>query len=345
MRIYDTIIIGSGPAGLSAGIYAARAEMDFCVIERASVSGGQVLSTYEVDNYPGLPGLSGGELAQKMREHCEKLGCTFVTDEVTEITPGVIASNGFFNEVVLDRPDNTGVSAENAAEPRTENLTQPIDWSRLVYMITLADGEPLLTKTIVVATGASHRLLGAEGEEEFTGMGVSYCATCDGAFFKGKNVAVVGGGDVAVEDAVFLSKMCAKVYLIHRRNEFRAAKTLVTKARAIENIEFITESVVGRISGSDSVEGMRIVNVGTHEERDIEVSGVFIAVGITPASGLFRNLVACNEGGYIIADESGRTSCPGIFAAGDVRKKPLRQIVTAAADGANCITSVEGYLI
>lgn len=343
MRIYDTVIIGSGPAGLAAGIYAARAEMDFCIIEKSSVSGGQVLSTYEVDNYPGLPGLSGGELAEKMREHCERLGCEFVTAEVTDIVPGVMAANGFFNEVSLTEPDNSGVSADSSAQP--ENRTEAIDWKRLVYMITLDDSDAILARSIVAATGASHRVLGAPGEAEFTGMGVSYCATCDGAFFKNKDVAVVGGGDVAVEDAIFLSRMCRRVYLVHRRNEFRAAKTLVTRARETENIEFVTDSVVAEIFGSDMVEGIRTKNVISGEEREIEVSGVFVAVGITPASGLFKHLAVCNEGGYIIADETCRTSCPGIFAAGDVRKKPLRQIVTAAADGANCITSIENYLM
>lgn len=331
MKIFDTVIIGSGPAGMSAAIYAARAEMEFCVIEKSSVSGGQVLSTYEVDNYPGLPGLSGGELSARMREHCEKLGCEFLTAEVTDIIPGVIAPSGFFNEISL--------SDIKASE------TPGVDsWKNLVYMITLDDSESLLTKTIVAATGASHRKLGVAGEEEFAGMGVSYCATCDGAFFKNKDVVVVGGGDVAVEDAIFLSRICRRVYLVHRRNEFRAAKTLVTKARGIENIEFVLNSTLSSVSGSDMVNSACVRNVETGCENTLAVSGVFIAVGIEPSTSLFKGLVACNEGGYIIADETGKSGTPGIYAAGDCRRKPLRQIVTAAADGANCISSIETYL-
>ena len=185
---------------------------------------------------------------------------------------------------------------------------------------------------------------GIDGEEDFAGIGVSYCATCDGAFFKKKDVAVIGGGDVALEDAIFLSRLCNKVYIVHRRDTFRAAKSLVTSADAIENIEFVFDSVSQKISGNSNVEELSVKNVKTDGERTLPVSGVFIAIGITPATGLFKDLVACDEAGYILADESGKTSMPGIFAAGDIRKKPLRQIITAAADGANCITSVEGYL-
>ena len=299
MKTFDLVIIGSGPAGLSAAVYAARAELDFIVIERSSVSGGQVLTTYEVDNYLGLPGRSGADLSNAFREHCDRLGVNFVTDEVKSISKG---EEGF--------------------------------------TIKTWDGETYSAKNIIAATGASHRLLGCPGEEELAGAGVSYCATCDGAFFKGRDVAVVGGGDVAVEDAIYLSKICSKVYLIHRRAEFRAAASLVTKARAIPNIEFVTDSVVNEIKGSDMVESILIENKQTRSCSTIDVSGIFIAVGIDPASELFKDLCDTNPAGYIIAGEDCRSSCEGLYAVGDLRSKPLRQIITAAADGANAVTAL-----
>lgn len=325
LKIYDTIIIGSGPAGMAAAIYAARAELDFCIIEKSYAPGGQVLNTYEVDNYPGLPGMSGGELSDQFKKHCDKLNCPFITADITDITPGRIAPNGFFNEI----------------NPATEGLDSVID---LIFMLTTTEGEAYLTKSIVAATGASHKKAGIEGEDTFAGVGVSYCATCDGAFFRKKDVAVIGGGDVALEDAIFLSRLCKKVYIVHRRDEFRAAKSLVSAADKIDNIEFVFDCVSKNISGNTNVESITVKNVKSGAERTISVSGVFVAIGITPATDLFRELVACDEAGYIIADESGKTSMPGIFAAGDIRKKPLRQIITAAADGANCITSIEAYL-
>ena len=326
LKIYDTIIVGAGPAGMAAAIYAARAELSFCLIDRSYTPGGQVLSTYEVDNYPGLPGLSGGELSDAFKKHCDKLGCTFVTADITDITPGHIAPNGFFNEI----------------DPHAQGLDSI---NELVYMISTGEGDAYLTRTVIAATGASHKKAGIEGEDDFAGMGVSCCATCDGAFFKKKDVAVVGGGDVALEDAIFLSRLCKKVYIVHRRDNFRAAKSLVTAADAIDNIEFVFDSVSQRITGNMNVEELVVKNVKTQGDRTLPVSGVFIAIGIKPTTELFQNLVACDEAGYILADESGTTTMPGIFAAGDIRKKPLRQIITAAADGANCITSVEGYLM
>lgn len=303
MTSYDLLIIGSGPAGLAAAIYAARAELNFAVIERSEVSGGQVLSTYEVDNYPGIPGISGAELSNRMREHCDSLGVTFLTEEVRKIT-------------------------------RENNIFTVTTWSKNTYT----------ARTIIAATGASHRELGCEGEEDYQGAGVSYCATCDGAFFKNRVCAVVGGGDVALEDAIYLSKLASKVYLIHRRDAFRATPALVTAARAVSNIEFVTDSVVNKVSGSDTVESITVENKKTGEIRDFAVSGLFVAVGITPAGELFAPLADTNDGGYLIADETCVTSCPGLFAAGDLRAKQLRQIITAAADGANAVTSVLRYL-
>lgn len=300
-KVYDLIIIGSGPAGLSAAVYAQRARLDTLVIEKEMMSGGQVLTTYEVDNYPGLPGIGGFELGMKFREHAEKLGTSFVTDQVLKIE------------------DDNGQKK------------------------VVCESETYNTKTVIIATGAAHRKLGVPGEEALSGMGVSYCATCDGAFFRNKVTAVVGGGDVALEDAIFLSRMCQKVYLIHRRDELRGAKSLQETVFKQENIEIIWDTVVEEIQGDGQVSGLKLKNKKTEEESVLEVQGVFIAVGITPNSEAFRGLAEMEQG-YLVAGEDGRTSAPGIFAAGDVRTKQLRQIITAAADGANAVTSVERYL-
>ncbi len=302
-HVYDLIIIGSGPAGLGAAIYAQRARLDTLVIEKAMVSGGQVLTTYEVDNYPGLPGIGGYDLGLKFREHADKLGAQFQEDQVLKVED--------------DGPDGT---------------------KRVVCVNGTYEA-----KALILATGAVHRKLGIPGEEEFGGMGVSYCATCDGAFFRNKVTAVIGGGDVAVEDAIFLARMCSKVYLIHRRDALRAAKSLQESLMALENVEILWDSVADSIQGDGKVECLSISNVKTGEKQELPVQGVFIAVGITPESSAFAGLVEM-EHGYIKAGEDGKTSAPGIFAAGDVRTKQLRQIITAAADGANAVTSAERYL-
>lgn len=301
-KIHDLIIIGSGPAGLGAAVYAQRAQLDTVIIEMNMMSGGQILNTYEVDNYPGLPGIGGFDLGMKLREHADKLGAKFVEDEVIRIE-----ASG----------DVRAVVCENG-----------------VYE----------AKSIIIATGAVHRKLEVPGEAEFTGAGVSYCATCDGAFFKNKVTAVVGGGDVALEDAIFLSRMCGKVYLIHRRDEFRGAKTLQKRVFDQENIEIVWDTVVDRINGEGKVSSLSLTNKVTGEQRELEVDGVFAAVGILPNSQVFKGIVDMDRQGYIVAGEDGITSLQGVFAAGDVRTKQLRQIVTAVSDGANCVTSVERYL-
>ena len=201
------------------------------------------------------------------------------------------------------------------------------------------------TKTILVATGAKHRMLEVPGEKELAGMGVSYCATCDGAFFRGKTVAVVGGGDVAVEDAIFLARACEKVYVIHRRDELRAAKSLQERLLALENVEMVWDTVVDEIKGENKVEALAVTNKKTGEKKELTVDGVFIAVGITPNSELVKGKLDLDEQGYIKAQEDGVTSVKGVYAAGDVRTKQLRQILTAASDGANCVTSVQNYLL
>jgi thioredoxin reductase (NADPH) len=300
--MYDLIIIGAGPAGLSAAVYAARAELDFIVIEGSMMQGGQVLTTYDVDNYLGLPGIGGFDMGMKFAEHAKKLGVTFVTENVISME--------------IQR---------NVKSVKTDKNTYE-------------------TKTIIIATGAVHKKAGIPGETEFTGKGVSYCATCDGAFFKNKVTAVVGGGDVAVEDALYLSRMCGKVYLIHRRDEFRAAKSLVKKARETDNIEFVLDSVVEKIDGENKVRSINIRSKKGATIKTLEVDGVFFAVGMQPVTAFVDKNIEMNEAGYIIAGEDCATNIPGVYAAGDIRTKQLRQIITAAADGANAVTSVEKYI-
>lgn len=300
--MYDIIIIGSGPAGLSAAIYAQRACLDTIVIEKNGISGGQVLNTWEVDNYPGFPGVTGFELSRQFREHANKLGARVVQDEVVQVE-----LSGNVKKVVCEE-------------------------------------ETYEARCVILASGAYHRTLEVPGEEELRGAGVSYCATCDGAFFRGRTVAVVGGGDAALEDAIFLARMCEKVYIVHRRDKLRGAKRLQERVQALENVEFVWNSETAAVEGNGQVEALRLRQTKTGEERRLDVDGVFIAVGIAPESELYAGQLELDEQGYIRADESGQTSVPGVFAAGDVRTKALRQILTAASDGANCVASAERYL-
>ena len=301
-QIYDMIIIGSGPAGLAAAVYGQRAKLDLIVIEKQMISGGQIINTLEVDNYPGLPGIGGFELGQKFREHAEKLGTAFVTDEVKEVR---INKDGTRTVV--------GAEADYTA------------------------------KTVVIASGAEHSLLGVPGEKELTGSGVSYCATCDGNFYRNKVTAVVGGGDVALGDALYLARLCQKVYLIHRRDSFRGAKVLEDKVRAAENIELVLDSTVEEICGEGQVKAILVKNKKSGAESELAIDGLFIAVGIVPESKSFPFLET-DERGYVLADETCETNVPGVYAAGDVRKKQLRQVITAVADGANAVESAVRYL-
>ena len=300
--IYDMIIIGSGPAGLTAGIYAKRAGLSALVLEGSFIQGGQIVNTYEVDNYPGLPGISGMDLADRMKEHLQNQGGKIIRGKVK------------------------GISLD--------------DEIKIVH----TKKEDFRTKTVILAAGAVHRKLEVPGEEEFSGMGVSYCATCDGAFFKDKTVAVVGGGDVAVEDAIFLSRTCKKVYLIHRRDQLRAAKILQDVLKNTPNIETFWNRRVTKIGGTEQVEWIQTESTAAGQSTRMDVDGIFIAVGITPDTGFIRNLIHLDEQGYVIADENVETNIPGIYAAGDIRTKQLRQIITAASDGANCVASAEKYL-
>ncbi len=301
-KLYDVVIIGAGPAGITASIYAKRAGLDALLIEKAPMGGGQVLNTYEVDNYPGLQGINGFDLGMKFSEHAAKLGVE-----------------------------------------TTEADVKDIDVANTIKRIH-TDTDIFEAKSIVLSGGAEHRKLKVPGEEELAGVGVSYCATCDGAFFKNKTVAVVGGGDVALEDAIFLARGCEKVYLIHRRDEFRAVKVLCDAVKEISNIEVVWDSIVTAVEGTEQVESLKIQNVYTGAESALDVNGVFIAVGNIPNTGYIKKIKK-DVAGYLIAGEDCATDVAGVYAAGDIRTKKLRQIVTAVADGANAITSIQDYLL
>ena len=301
-KVYDVIVLGAGPAGLAAGLYAGRSRLSTLVIEKGK-DGGQIAITDDIENYPGqiVEGESGPSLIARMTQQCEKFGVERASDVI--------------NEVHLDGDIKVLKSAKAEYQ----------------------------SKTVIIATGAFARPIGCKGEKEFMGKGVSYCATCDGAFFRNRTVAVIGGGDVAVEDAVFLSRMCSKVYLIHRRGELRAAKSLQNQLFSKENVEILWNMQAQAIEGNGTVERLILSENGTGKKKELSVQGVFIAVGIQPETKAFEGIVNMEQG-YIKAEEEGITSAPGIFAAGDARTKKLRQIVTATADGANAVTSAEQYL-
>ena len=302
-NIYDLAILGAGPAGICAAIYATRAKLNTIWLDKKFVQGGQIVDTYEVDNYPGLPGITGLDLGEAMAGHAKKLGM----------------------------------------KPQREPV-RSIEAEQGIKVIRTKKNE-YRARAVIIACGATHRHLGIPGEEELSGMGVSYCATCDAAFFQDRTVVVVGGGNVAVEDAILLSRTCKKVYLVHRRDELRAEKILQESFFACKNVEIIWDSIPLSIEGTDKVEALKIQNKKTQEESFIETDGVFIAVGIVPGTEKFKDLVKLDEAGYIVAGEDGITSEPGIFAAGDIRTKNLRQVVTAVADGANAVASVQRYLL
>ncbi len=333
MNRYDLIIIGSGPAGLSAGIYGKRAGLNLLVIEKYPMSGGQILNTYEVDNYLGLPGINGFDMGMKFREHADKLGVEFLNAEVTGVELRKGAEEG--GEAPVEE-------SGDAPELVAAVLKEP-GHSDSVKVVHTDQGD-FAADTVILATGADHAHLNVPGEEELSGRGVSYCATCDGAFYRGKTTAVIGGGDVALEDAIYLARFCKKVYCIHRRDEFRGAKILQERLLALDNVEVLYSHVATAIEGEGQVERLCLKSVKTGEEKVLPVDGVFIAVGIHPNTELFSGLVACDKGGYVLAGEDCASSVDGIYAAGDIRKKPLRQIVTAVADGANAAVSAGEYL-
>ncbi len=301
--MYDVIIVGGGPAGFTAALYATRAGLDTLVIEKIS-AGGQMNWTLQIDNYPGFEqGIAGYELGRKMQAGAEHFGAKTVHEEV-----------------------------------------QAVELSGDIKTIQTGDGT-YEGKSVIIATGAEHRHLGLEKEEQYIGGGVAYCATCDGMFYKGKTVAVVGGGNSAVEDALFLSRICKKVILVHRRDTLRATKIYVGQLEQTSHVEIRFHSVVNQFLGEDRISGIELRDVNTGDLSKLEVEGVFISIGQSPATELFRGIVPVDESGYIVAGEDTKTNLPGVFAAGDVRTKKLRQVITAAADGAMAAYGAEEYLL
>ena len=300
--LYDVIVIGGGPGGYTAALYAARANLSVAILEKLS-PGGQMGTTDVIDNYPGFPqGVNGFELAMQMKEGAERFGAQTQLAEVTQV--------------------------ELAGQVKTIHTS----------------GGDYQARTVVLATGAHPRELGLPGERELRGRGVSYCATCDGMFYRGKTVVVVGGGNTAVADVLYLSRLCEKVYLVHRRDTLRASKVYLDPLQKAENVEFVWDSEVKQLLRDQAVTGVRVRNKKTGEERDIPCGGVFVAVGYLPNTQLYRGQVELDEAGYVLAGETTKTNLPGVFAVGDLRKKPLRQVVTAASDGAVAAHFIEEYL-
>lgn len=301
-QIYDMIVVGGGPAGYTAALYAVRAGLDTLVLEKFS-AGGQMAQTQVIDNYPGFEdGVNGFDLAERMRQQAERFGAKTIYAEVER--------------------------ADLAASPKE---------------LQTSEGE-FYGRTVVIATGANPRELGLEEEAALVGRGVAYCATCDGMFYKGKTVAVVGGGNTAAEDALLLSRIAKKVILIHRRDTLRAAKVYRDPLLRTENVEFHWNSRVERLLHEDKLTGAVLQDVNTDKTVTISCDGLFVSIGRKPATELVAGQLVLDPGGYIQADETTRTSLPGVFAVGDVRTKPLRQVVTAVADGAVAVQMAEEYL-
>jgi len=299
--MYDILLVGGGPAGLTAAIYAARAGKTVAVLERET-PGGQIVSAPLVENYPGILSISGAELAQKMTEQAKLLGAEFLFTEAAGLSK---TQDGF--------------------------------------LVSCADGA-LEARTVILATGASHRKLGLSQEDALTGCGISYCAVCDGAFYEGADVAVVGGGDTALQDALFLANTCRSVTLIHRREAFRASAMLVSRAEKQENIRLLRSRTVQRlIRSEDALQGVELLHTETGQTERLNVDGLFIAVGQAPQSAPFLDAIAA-EDGYYLAGEDTKTSLPGVFAAGDGRKKQVRQLTTAVSDGAAAALAACRYL-
>ncbi len=300
--MYDVIIAGGGPAGVTAGIYAARGGLKVKICEK-QILGGQIVNSYEVENYPGFDSISGMDLMDKMIKQAEKFSVEFSYEGVNKI--------------------------ENGDKTKT---------------VFLDSGATIKTHTVIIATGASPQTIGCPGEKSFLGKGVSFCATCDGHFFRDKVVAVVGGGDSAISEALYLTNLAKRVYVIHRRDALRATKILQDRAFKNDKIEFILNSVVREIYGSQLVEGIIVENVKNSTKNKLKVDGVFVYVGLKPNTDFISDLIDLDENGYIKTNESMETNIPGIFAAGDVRTKSLRQVVTAASDGAIAADSAQKFI-
>ena len=317
--MYDIIIIGSGPAGLSAAIYAKRANLNVAVAEKEYEGTGQIAESGNVNNYLGLPNINGYDLGEKFREHAGSLNVEFIEKEAVEI----------------EAVQNDECAAESA-----------------IYRVKFDDDTIEEARALIYTAGAYPRKAGVPGEDEYTGKGVSYCAICDGAFYKGKTVAVLGGGDTALDDALYLADICEKVYLVHRRDSFRGAQSTVELLKQKENVELVLNETVTEIYGEKKPTGIKLKS-----GRELALDGVFVAYGSVPQSGLIKNLVQLDERGYVVAGEDGITYAatkkddtdrkiqPGLYVAGDVRTKTLRQVVTAVSDGANAATTAAEYLL
>lgn len=298
--MYDIIIIGAGPAGLTSAIYARRNNKKVLILEAKSY-GGQIINTLNIENYPGIDKISGFDFATRLYKQVQKLGAEIKYEKAIEI---------------------------KNYDDRKEVLTL-----NNIYE----------TKTVIIATGSKNKSLGIDGEKDLVGRGISYCATCDGALYRRKDVAIVGGGNVALDDAIYMSNIANKVYLIHRKSKFKAEDTLIEKVKSIDNIEIITNSNLVSINGKDKLESIVLINK-YDQKRIIEVSGLFVAIGRTPENDIFRKIINLDKSGYIIADEDCKTDVEGIFVAGDTRTKELRQIVTATSDGAIAASEAIKYI-
>ena len=302
MKDWELVIVGGGPAGLSAGIYGARARLRTLIVEKLAC-GGQAATTHRIENYPGFAqGITGPELMEQMENQAKGLGVEFA-----------------YAEAVGLRPESSGY-------------------------VLLTDGEEIRGKTIIIATGTQPNTLGVPGEDDWRGRGVSYCATCDGAFFRDKDVVVVGGGDSAAEGALFLTRFARKIYVVHRRDQLRATKILGERLAAHPKIQLVWNKVVKEIQGQAFVERVLLADTRGGEDLEIAASGLFVYIGSNPNTEWLRTDIARTDQGYIITDERMQTSLPGVFAAGDVRRTPLRQVVTAVADGAVAAVEAEKYL-
>lgn len=307
--MYDSIIVGAGPAGMTAALYLLRSGKSVLLIEAESF-GGQIASAPNIENYPGIPKMDGSDFADKLLSQVTDAGAEIEVSRVLEIKP--------------EKKDGMDSNHD--------------------YFTVVTEFGSFQSKTVILACGVHHRTLGIENEAKYFSKGISFCAICDGPFYKGKTATVVGGGNSAVQEAIYLSDICSKVYLIHRRDEFRAEKSTMDKIKQLENVEIITDSVIVDFYGDDKLNGLLVKNIKTSAEKKIDTDVLFEAIGKVPQNTFFANIVALTEDGYIISDDKCATSCPGIFAAGDCRAKNVRQLTTAVSDGSIAALSAVDYM-
>jgi thioredoxin reductase (NADPH) len=318
-KSYDIIIVGAGTAGMSAAIYGVRSGKSVLIIEE-KIYGGQIINTPEVENYPSIDSISGAAFATNLYNQAVGLGTEYINEQVTGI-----------NKSEYDK------SLEVVSSDKNKPLTK-----RIFTVDT--DNNSYEAKAVIIATGSKHRTLGIEKEYKLLGKGVSYCATCDGMFFRNRDVAVVGGGNTALEDALFLAEYCHRVYIIHRRDKFRGEKTIESALHEKENVHFLMDSIVDEIYGDDVLNGISVLNVKNSSRQKVEVNGLFVAIGRIPDNEKFSNIVNLDKYGYVVAGEDCKTNCAGVFVAGDCRTKNIRQLTTAAADGAVAALGACAYI-